>query len=383
MDGSNSAIRSAPQSRWQRLTAPIGFLLLASMLTLAEPEARFFRVTGRVPLTFIRFSPDGYVTWTNAPTDVGFTIETASSLLDPVDWQDWVQSPASNTTTTLRLFDPNPPLGMVLIPAGSFQMGDSFAEAGSGELPVHPVFVSAFYVDKTEVTKELWDGVTVWSRGNGYDLGDLGEGKAPGHPVQNVSWHDVVKWCNARSEMTGRMPAYYTNAGLTEVYKTGQVAPFVKWGAGYQLPTEAEWEKAARGGTSGSRFPWADTDTITHSRANYNSAPRIPYDRSPNLGYHPVYAVGGEPYTSPVRSFAANGYGLYDMAGNVREWCWDWSGPYSSGAQFDPHGPATGSSRVSRGGSWRSDAYLARLAARGGYSPEFRYDFFGFRTVLH
>ncbi len=285
--------------------------------------------------------------------------------------------------------DPIPPTpsGMALIPAGTFEMGDGFGDWPSEwgpnpGVPVHQVYVSAFYMDKYEVTKAVWDSVEDWGTGNGYDLGGRGEGKAANHPVHTVSWYDVVKWCNARSQKEGRVPAYYTDVGLTQVYKTGQLAPYVKWNAGYRLPTEAEWEKAARGGASGRRFPWSDADTITHSRANYFSSSSYNYDVSPTREYHPTYSTGDGPYTSPVGSFAPNGYGLYDMAGNVWEWCWDWYGGYSGGIQTDPRGPGSGSSRVIRGGSWSGSAIYCRSAIRFSIFPEDRFYDVGFRSVL-
>jgi sulfatase modifying factor 1 len=274
------------------------------------------------------------------------------------------------------------PSGMALIPAGDFQMGDTFYEGAVYELPIHTVYVSAFYLGKYEVTKALWDEVKSWSATHGYSYDNAGSGKATNHPVQSINWFDMVKWCNARSEMSGRVPAYYTDAGLTQVYKTGQVAPYVNWQAGFRLPTEAEWEKAARGGASGHRFPWTNVDTITHAQANYYSDSSYPYDVSPTRGYNPKFNDGVMPYTSPVGSFAPNGYGLYDMAGNVWEWCWDWAGNYPSTPQTDPHGPDTGSTRVGRGGNWNYYAEHCRNSYRYGNPPTDSATNIGFRCAL-
>ncbi len=261
-------------------------------------------------------------------------------------------------------------------------MGDTFNEGDSDERPTHTVYVSAFYMDKHEVTKALWDDVCNWAISHGYSFEYGAAGKANNHPAQSMTWYDAVKWCNARSEKAGRVPAYYTDAGLTVRYRSGQVAPYVKWNSGYRLPAEAEWEKAARGGASGRRFPWSDTDNITHSRANYYSSSSYAYDTSTTRGYHPTFATGGDPYTSPVAYFAPNGYGLYDMAGNVWEWCWDWYGSYSTGAQTDPRGPSSGSNRVLRGGSWSRDAFYCRAANRSSDWPDYGIIFLGFRSVL-
>ena len=272
---------------------------------------------------------------------------------------------------------------MVLIPAGEFVMGDAFdPEGADDELPVHTNTISAFYMDATEVTKAKWDEVYTWATNNGYSFDNAGSGKATNHSVHTVNWYDCTKWANARSEMEG-LTACYTLDG--EVCRTNNsVAPVCDWSAnGYRLPTEAEWEKAARGGASGRRFPWSDTSKISHSRANYYAGGGYSYDDSDGVGYHPDYDEGGLPYTSPVGSFAPNGYGLYDMAGNLWEWCWDWYGNtyYASSPGADPRGPASGSGRVGRGGCWNYSAYFCRVAVRFSFSPGIEFDFLGFRLV--
>jgi len=281
------------------------------------------------------------------------------------------------------------PPGMALIPAGTFSMGDNLD--GDSEAPVTSTTVSAFYMDVNLVSLSQWQAVQQWGTLlGGYTDLSVGYSKAANHPVRDVSWYDVVKWCNARSEQAGKTPVYYTDDAQTTVYRSGDVdlsAAKVKWSAdGYRLPTEAEWEKAARGGAAGKRFPWGDT--ISQKQANYNAqnpsffnAAVDSYDQGP-AGYNALGSVGGTfPATSPVGSFAPNGYGLYDMAGNVWEWCWDWYGtPYTGG--LDPRGPATSPGRVMRGGSWTASASEARCAKRSGFSPSTIIIYLGFRTVL-
>jgi formylglycine-generating enzyme required for sulfatase activity len=212
---------------------------------------------------------------------------------------------------------------------------------------------------------------------------NVGTGKAANNPVQTVDWYDAVKWSNARSVQGGLTPVYYTDAGFTHIYTNGEVAPYMNMAAnGYRLPTEAEWEKAARGGLSGQRFPWGNV--INENLANYYGATAsYTYDLGPN-GYNAVGSVGGtSPATSPVGSFAANGYGLYDISGNVTVWCWDWYGtPYGQPTTNNPTGAGPGSGyRVLRGGDWADNAFIARCAHRYGYNPNNAYDNFGFRCV--
>jgi formylglycine-generating enzyme required for sulfatase activity len=269
--------------------------------------------------------------------------------------------------------------GFSLIPAGSFQMGDTIAEGDSDELPVHEVFVSSFYMAKHEVTKALWDEVRTWGASLGYTDLPAGGGKAADHPVQSIDWFAMVKWCNARSEKDGLTPCY-TASGT--VYRTGSSAPDCAWSAnGYRLPTEAEWEKAARGGMSEKRFPWGNV--ISQSHANYRGdTASYVYDLGPN-GYHPTYATGGYPYTSPADSFPANGYGLYSMSGNVWERCWDWYlyNYYASSLTTDPRGPASGADRMIRGGGWDGFAVNCRVANRFNYLPGSSNSNVGFRVA--
>lgn len=304
-----------------------------------------------------------------------------------IDWSGRFSSECKVKITADDGTAPPAPPGMVHIPAGPFQMGDTFFDAGTDELPVHAVYVRAFFMDQFEVSREIWSPIYAWSQGHGYAMRG-GSFRGPNHPVHSVNWYDAVKWCNARSEMEGLTPCYYTDAAQTTVYRSGNLDlpnAAVKWTAnGYRLPTEAEWEKAARGGLNGKRFPWGNT--VGHSQANYISSASFAFDVSPTRGFHPTYGSGTPPYTSPVGSFPANGYGLHDMAGNLWEWVWDaqsgtWYGQPEATSD-DSRGPAFSSKRVLRGGSWADVSDYLRCASRSyalpPSSPEYN---FGFRCV--
>ena len=274
------------------------------------------------------------------------------------------------------------PAGFAFIPAGSFQMGDqSSPRIGIPvELPVHTVTTGAYLIAKHEVSASQWASVRAWGLTHGYtDLAD-GEAKALNHPVTFVTWHDAVKWCNARSEMEGLVPCY-TVAG--NVQRTGSSTPACNWTAGgYRLPTEAEWERAARGGRSARNFPWGDT--ITHRQANYQSmAEWAAFDISTTRGYHPAFGIAPFPYTAPLGNFDPNDHGVADTAGNVREWCWDWADVnyYANSPGIDPRGPDTGTQRVARGGSWSADAFQARNSSRAGFSANAHANDIGFRVA--
>ena len=275
------------------------------------------------------------------------------------------------------------PPGMALIPAGAFTMGNSIGDGDINDAVPTNVTVAAFYMDLKEVSMSQWQSVYYWATNHGYGFVHAGAGKAASHPVHTVDWYDCVKWCNARSQQAGRTPVYYTDAGLTQVYTNGEVTVYPNWVvSGYRLPMEAEWEKAARGGLSGQRFPWGNV--IHQNLANYyGNMSTYAYDLGPNF-YNPIGSIGGtSPATSPAGSFAANGHGLLDMAGNVHEWCWDWYAvPYGQPTTTNPTGPAGPLTiRVLRGGSWYFSANEARCANRNSDFPTSTSNYLGFRCA--
>jgi formylglycine-generating enzyme required for sulfatase activity len=274
-----------------------------------------------------------------------------------------------------RLMQTSAPAGMALIPAGWFTLGDSL-DGSADAIPTN-VYVSTFVMDVNLVNYGLWTNVYAYAASHGYNFAHAGVngGTGTNYPAETLDWFDCVKWSNARSQQAGLTPCYYTDAGFTAVFTNGDSGTTVNQNLscnGYRLPTEAEWEKAARGGGIGLRFPWGNLIHI--NQAQYLACTNcFSFDLGPNN-----FPSG----PSPVGSFDVNGYGLYDMAGNVVEWCWDWYGtPYGQPTPVNPTGPASGSDRVLRGGYWGGPAPLGRCAYRDYSTPGSSTNFLGFRCV--
>ena len=255
------------------------------------------------------------------------------------------------------------PDGMVLIPAGSFEMGSNDAEADDDERPVHTVHLDAFYMDVYEVTNAQFKAFVDANPGWAQTLWDLG--------FKTDVWGHLADW-NGND-----YPAGEADYPVTGVSWYAAMA-YAEW-AGKRLPTEAEWEYAARGGLAGKKYPWGDAEP-TLVDANY--------------GYDADEDRQGGVTTVPVGFHAANGYGLFDMAGNVNEWCLDEYDADFYAESDNSRNPIAGGveatrldsnrvvrDRVSRGGSWYDYAYDLRVADRGGDSPSSADIFSGFRCV--
>jgi len=221
---------------------------------------------------------------------------------------------------------------LVAIPPGWFLMG---SETGhDNERPIHRVWVDGFQLAACQITNAEYARFLRATRALPPPFWQDSHFSQPQQPVVGVSWFDAARYCAWLTEATGEP---------------------------YRLPTEAEWERAARGGVDGAHFPWGDAPL--HSLPNYAH----------------LWRDGPE----PVGGSAPNAFGLFDMCANVHEWCQDWydSGYYATSPERNPRGPETGRRRVSRGGAWRHHIKISRCAARSSIPPEFHYADYGFRLA--
>jgi len=328
-------------------TAPSTITVFSgSSITL--PGGSGLSMTGYV---FVGWNTDSSGTGTNYNAGSSFTVDGNVTL-----YAKW------NTGSLSSVL-----IEMVQIPGGSFEMGSN--SGNSNEQPVHTVTLSGFYISKYQVTQEQWTAVMGNNPSYFTDSPASGEVQSK-RPVEQVSWYDALVFCNKLSMREGLSPAYRIS-GSTDPASWGTVpissnstwdaVQIVAGSTGYRLPTEAQWEYAARGGNG--------------SPGNYT------YSGSNTVGDVAWYTSNSGDKTHEVGKKAPNGLGLYDMSGNVWEWCWDMYGSYSSGAQTDPVGADSGSSRVGRGGSWYFLAGSTRSSYRGSHGPVNRDDGIGFRLA--
>ncbi|GHU08260.1 hypothetical protein FACS1894151_03870 [Spirochaetia bacterium] len=337
--------------------------LLRNLKTPGLEVTEMFRRTGadvsrvsdrkQIPAIYNQFFGTVYLNGTSAP------VVTPGPVTAPAPTVQSAAPPQQSAQSA----------NMVRINGGRFTMGSPSSEANRQSNEVqHQVTVSSFYIGKYEVTQREYQAV-MGTNPSGFKGDNL--------PVEQVTWFDAIEYCIKRSRSEGLTPAY-TMTGRTPAAGYPITAATVSWNRnanGYRLPTEAEWEYACRAGTT-TAFNSGNNAESLAGKANVADLTA----KEVNPDWTIVNIRDGYVNTAPVGSFAPNTWGLYDMHGNVWEWCWDWYGNYSSGSQTDPAGASSGTFRVWRGGSWFNYGQGLRSAFRNYFTPSYRRDYLGFRV---
>ena len=300
-------------------------VLTSVILYLSEKEDMSGALTFKCEIdekTF-RVTADGLKAGTKYHYYYGFSIGYYNEKSEKSEITTLEEEPFETQTITVNGVS----FTMIAVEGGTFQMGATSEQGGDAydnEYPVHSVTLSDYYIGETEVTQELWEAVM--GSNPSYFSGSQ-------RPVERVSWNDCQEFITQLNQLTGK---------------------------NFRLPTEAEWEYAARGGNKSKGYKYSGSNTIG------------------NVAWYGDNSNS----THNVKTKSPNELGIYDMSGNVYEWCQDWYGSYSSGSQTNPTGPSSGSFRVERGGSWHYDAERCRVSNRVSGNPDYGYVELGLRLCL-
>ena len=326
-------------AKWEQIRYTVNFNANGGSAVQEQEVAEGGHAAEPSPPTRSGHTFDGWYTDSGLTNAWSFGSDTVDSNITL--YAKWVSSGSGSTIPK-----------MIFVQGGTFQMGSTDSEANSDESPVHSVTLDSFYMAETEITFDQYDAYCEDTGISKPNDANYGRGS---RPVIKVSWYDMLKYCNWLSDQEGLTPAYEING--TSVTWNQSIR-------GYRLPTEAEWEYAARGGAQSQGYKYAGSNSVNE------------------VGW---YWTDIDVMSQPVKSKKANELGLYDMSGNVYEWCWDWYGSdyYSSSPPSNPTGPSSGSRRVIRGGTWFTEPAFLRVAFRNNRSPD-RTDglALGFRVVL-
>ena len=307
--------------------------------------------------------------------------DTTQSTPTPIPPTSTPEVPSPTPTPSGPTPTPPPvPTAFINIPAGSFTMGSPDDEICRGEDEAeHTVTLTkGFFMQQVEVTRGMWADLKSAQPDLPDDPSDTQYSPTTDHPVQYVTWHEAILFANLKSLEDGYSQCYFRDAAFTVVvnadnYMDGMI--YCNFDTdGYRLPTEAEWEYACRAGTTGV-FSFDEPD---YSEDNCSGC--IAGDL-PALQQYCIYCANHNEQTGSGGSKLPNPWDLYDMHGNVWEWCWDFYGEYPTGSVTDPTGPSDGDYHVRRGGAWRLAAHTCRSASRFMITPDYRFTFQGFRLV--